>query len=449
MSATTSPLPSPPPLPTLPVPGRFGGLAKYFKILRISLMERLVYRADFFVATLFRFLPLLSTFLLWEAVYADRPAGEKIAGFTHDNMIAYLLLVQVSRMFSSMPGLANGIAHDIRDGNLKKYLLQPIDMLWYLLSYRGAHKLAYIATVALPYGLLFFLCRDVFDGFPDAGTLTAYVAALLLAFVIGFFFEACIGVAGFWLLEVTLLMYILNIINFFVSGQLFPLDLLGPRRRGPGISAVSVSRVFPGDGVPGNEARAGACLGPADRAGLGGVLRRAEPLALPHRPAARLRLRGMRLARSRRGAEVGENLGGSVGVVDRVERGIADELVAQHRHGQSLQADAGNRPLLGEMVRQAREVVALDTADDRVIDLVHAGRLGGPHLRRTGDGRNIEDALARLGRQSFSEDVFEIGAGLGQMCQLLRDAARLVLHLARPDVDPIPFEAHGLVPPCM
>src|SRR5437879_10063322 len=151
-------------------------MSKYFKILRISLMERLVYRADFFVATLFRFLPLLTTFLLWEAVYAG--SGEKeIAGFKHDQMIAYLLLVQVSRMFSSMPGLATGISRDIRDGNLKKYLLQPIDMLWYLLSYRGAHKLAYIATVALPYGLLFFLCRDVFESFPLRWPLAAYLAS--------------------------------------------------------------------------------------------------------------------------------------------------------------------------------------------------------------------------------------------------------------------------------
>jgi ABC-2 type transport system permease protein len=227
MSAITSPSPDPP-LAALPTPGRLASLAKYLKILRISLMERLVYRADFFVATLFRFLPLLTTFLLWEAVFAGSGQRE-IAGFTRNRMIAYLLLVQVSRMFSSMPGLATGISRDIRDGNLKKYLLQPIDMLWYLLSYRGAHKLAYIATVALPYGLLFYLCRGVFETLPDAGTLVAYLAALALSFVIGFFFEACIGTAGFWLLEVTSLMYIVNIINFFVSGQLFPLDLLGER----------------------------------------------------------------------------------------------------------------------------------------------------------------------------------------------------------------------------
>src|SRR5437763_13531810 len=128
MRATTSPPPSATPqavaLPVVP-PGRLAALAKYLKILRISLMERLVYRADFFVATLFRFLPLSTTFLLWEAVYAGAGRDE-IAGFSRNRMMAYLLLVQVSRMFSSMPGLATGIARYIRDGNLKKYLLQPI-----------------------------------------------------------------------------------------------------------------------------------------------------------------------------------------------------------------------------------------------------------------------------------------------------------------------------------
>ncbi len=49
-------------------------------------------------------------------------------------MIAYLLLTHISRMFSSMPGLAGGIARDIREGTLKRYLIQPMDMIGYLLS---------------------------------------------------------------------------------------------------------------------------------------------------------------------------------------------------------------------------------------------------------------------------------------------------------------------------
>src|SRR5438128_7229871 len=141
-------------------------LRKYLRIYRVSLTERLVYRGDFFLSTILRFLPMVTTILLWQAIYAGAKEGS-IAGYTHRQMIAYLLLVHVSRMFSSMPGLAYGIARDIREGTLKKYLLQPLDMIAYLVAYRMAHKAAYIVTSALPYAVLFFICRGYFDGFPD------------------------------------------------------------------------------------------------------------------------------------------------------------------------------------------------------------------------------------------------------------------------------------------
>lgn len=213
-----------PPSNALPI-GTVGSLRKYGKILRISLVERMVYRADFLVSTVFRFLPLLTTLLLWQAVYTS--SGKKqLAGYSENQMIAYLLLVQISRMFSSMPGLAAGVARDIRDGSLKKYLLQPIDMIAYSLCYRAAHKMSYILATSLPYAVLFFLCRDYFDGFPDPVTLLAYVASLLLGFLVGFFFESMIGMIGFWFLEVTSFLYVINTLNFFVSGHMFPLDLL-------------------------------------------------------------------------------------------------------------------------------------------------------------------------------------------------------------------------------
>jgi ABC-2 type transport system permease protein len=218
-------------------PPRGAGWAvrKYANIFRVSLIERLTYRGDFFFSTCLRFLPMVTTILLWTAVFQGASAGDsggtRLSGFSYREMIAYLLLVHISRMFSSMPGLGSGIARDIRDGSLKKYLLQPIDMLSYLVSYRAAHKVAYIVTACLPYGLLFFLCQALggfFERFPDGWTLAGYVVSLLLAFVIGFFFEACIGMIGFWFLEVTSLLYVVNILNFFISGQMLPLDLLAP-----------------------------------------------------------------------------------------------------------------------------------------------------------------------------------------------------------------------------
>jgi ABC-2 type transport system permease protein len=213
----------------IPVSPRLS-VRKYLRIFRVSLIERLHYRGDFFFSTILRFLPMLTTILLWRAVYigAAEDGTTVLAGYDYHEMVAYLLLVHISRMFSSMPGLAGGIARDIRDGSLKKYLIQPLDMVGYLLAYRVAHKTAYIVTSFLPYAALFAACWNYFDHFPDAPTLVAYIVSLLLAFFVGFHFEACVGMVGFWLLEVSSLLYVIMTLNYFVSGHMFPLDLLPP-----------------------------------------------------------------------------------------------------------------------------------------------------------------------------------------------------------------------------
>ena len=212
-------------LPLAPRRGVIGTLKKYFKILRVSLVERMTYRIDFLLGTVLRFLPLITTILLWKAIY-EGSGKSSLAGFRYREMIAYLLLTHISRMFSSMPGLAGGIARDVREGTLKRYLIQPVNMIAYLLSYRLAHKMAYISMSFLPYALLFFLCRGYFDGFPDPLTMAAYVVSLVLGFLVGFFFEATVGMVGFWFLEVTSLLYIVMTLNFFISGHMLPLDLL-------------------------------------------------------------------------------------------------------------------------------------------------------------------------------------------------------------------------------
>jgi ABC-2 type transport system permease protein len=206
-------------------------LRKYLNIYRVSLIERLTYRGDYLLGTVLRFLPLITTILLWQAVYVGSnqdSLGRSEIHYTFRQMIAYLLLVHISRMFSSMPGLAGGIARDIRQGNIKRYLVQPLDMIGYLVAYRAAHKTAYIMTAAIPYTGLFIVCSSFFDGFPDAGTMALYLVSLLLGFLMGFYFETSIGMIGFWFLEVTSFLYVINTLNFFISGHMFPIDLLPP-----------------------------------------------------------------------------------------------------------------------------------------------------------------------------------------------------------------------------
>jgi ABC-2 type transport system permease protein len=203
--------------------------ATCWTILRISLEERLVYRGDFALGTLMRFLPIVTQIFLWSAVFSAMQASggsRQIVGYSYHDIIAYYLLTMISRAFSSMPGLATGIARDIRDGTVKKYLIQPIDMLGFLLLYRLAHKLVYYVVAAAPFALVFYLCRGYFGGWPDGLTLLACAASLVMSFLLGFFLEATLGMVGFWFLEVNSLLFVYMLLNFFFSGHMFPIDML-------------------------------------------------------------------------------------------------------------------------------------------------------------------------------------------------------------------------------
>ncbi len=206
--------------------------AVWWTILRISIEERLVYRGDFALGTLMRFLPMVTQVFLWWAIFSaagSQQGGEqaRIVGYSYRDFIAYYLLTMISRAFSSMPGLASGIGRDIRDGTVKKYLIQPIDMLSFLLLNRTAHKLVYYAVAALPFSFVFYLCADFFpSGWPEPQVMLAYVASLLMSFLLGFFLEATIGMIGFWFLEVSSLLFVYMLFNFFFSGHMFPIDML-------------------------------------------------------------------------------------------------------------------------------------------------------------------------------------------------------------------------------
>ncbi len=202
-------------------------------ILRISLEERLVYRGDFWIGTMMRFLPIVTQVFLWSAVFAGMNAaagatGGQIGGFSYSDMVAYYLLAMVGRAFSSMPGLASSIALQIRNGEIKKYLVQPIDLIGFLFLTRMAHKLVYYGVALVPFAIAFYLFRGYFHGWPSAEVLAAFGMSLVLAFLLGFFMEALMGMIGFWTLEVSSLLWIYMLFNFFLSGQMFPLSILPP-----------------------------------------------------------------------------------------------------------------------------------------------------------------------------------------------------------------------------
>jgi ABC-2 type transport system permease protein len=199
----------------------------WWSILQMCIAERLAYRGDFVLGTTMRFLPIITQIFLWTAVFASAGSG-RLGGlnYNRNDVIAYYLLTMVARAFSSMPGLASGLAGQIRTGEIKKFLIQPIDLLGFFFLARVGHKLVYYGVAIGPFALVFFLCRGYFPGWPSGEYFAAFFISLVLSFGLGFFLESCLGLAGFWTLEISSLLFVYMLFNFFFSGHMFPLEVL-------------------------------------------------------------------------------------------------------------------------------------------------------------------------------------------------------------------------------
>ena len=82
-------------------------------------------------------------------------------------------------------------------------------------------------TASVVYPTLYLAVREfAFPGWPDGATLAAYIASLVMGFLLGYFLEASIGLIGFWFLEVSSLLFVYMLFTFFLSGHMFPLDML-------------------------------------------------------------------------------------------------------------------------------------------------------------------------------------------------------------------------------
>jgi ABC-2 type transport system permease protein len=202
---------------------------KYWVILSTRTQEDMSYRANYVFGAVFRFLPLVTLIFLWYAVYQSRKSGggsPTIMGMSFNDMITYNALMYVARGFSSVPGTTSDITKDIKDGLLNRYLIRPISYLWYQVMYRLAHKLVFWYVALFTFPPIFFLMRHFFSHIPTLWECAAFVISLVTAFSIGMLFCFVIGTLAFWFLEISTFLFVVMMLEFFLSGQMIPLNIL-------------------------------------------------------------------------------------------------------------------------------------------------------------------------------------------------------------------------------
>jgi ABC-2 type transport system permease protein len=200
--------------------------AKYLSVFKLGLQNTFVYRWNYFLRALFALVPLAGTVFLWRAVFKERGGG--MHGYDYGSMIYYYLLtILVSNLVTPTEDEWQ-IASDIREGQINSFLTKPLSYLAYRFSIFLSGRLVYTVVTIVPIALIFVWFRRYIT--LPSGSL-AYVGSfvsLLMAAMIQFFITYSIAMMAFWILEISTIVFIIYSFEYFLGGQMFPVDIMPP-----------------------------------------------------------------------------------------------------------------------------------------------------------------------------------------------------------------------------
>jgi len=201
-------------------------LGKWFQTMKVTWSNLLIYRVNFFLQVIGPLLVfLLIKISLWSSIFGSPDSEELIGGYDLGSMLRYHLWIMIANIliFSSS---SQNLAEDIRLGRISTYLIYPFSF-WQFHTAQYIARLGVQLTIASLTVFLIFIV-DSFYQFNFEITLQRVFMGFFLA-VFGSIFWFCInyliGMISFWLEETWTLTVLMQVITYFFSGAIIPLEL--------------------------------------------------------------------------------------------------------------------------------------------------------------------------------------------------------------------------------
>src|SRR5437773_7338142 len=197
---------------------------KYVSVFNLGLQNTFVYRWNYFLRALFALIPLAGTVFLWRAIFKERGGG--LHGYDYGSMIYYYLLtILVSNLVTPTEDEWQ-IAADIREGQINSFLTKPISYLAYRFSIFLSGRLVYTFVTLPPIALIFIYYRDYIVLPTDPMVYVFAIVSMLMAALIQFFITYSLAMMAFWILEISTIVFIVYSFEYFLGGQMFPIDIM-------------------------------------------------------------------------------------------------------------------------------------------------------------------------------------------------------------------------------
>ncbi len=199
-------------------------IEKYLSVFNIGLQNTFVYRWNYFLRALFGLIPLAGTVFLWRAIFKERGGG--LHGYDYSSMIYYYLLTLLVSNLVTPTEDEWQIAADIREGQINALLTKPMSYLAYRFSIFCSARLVYTLVTLPPIALIFIYFRDYIVLPHDPLIYLFATLSMLMSALIQFFITYSLAMMAFWILEISTIVFIVYSFEYFLGGQMFPIDIM-------------------------------------------------------------------------------------------------------------------------------------------------------------------------------------------------------------------------------
>lgn len=198
-------------------------IKKFWFVLRLVWVERMVYRVNFFIEILSGILSSLIVIFLWIAIY--RTGGrEIIGGYSIQEMVTYLLGGGLINSFILTTAENPETSQSIQDGTLSNLLIQPIHPygIWF---FRDFGSKAFLFSLGLAgYIVVFFIFGKYLVLSPSAGHFLLFLLSLLFSGFLQFFLFQGLSLLSFWIENTYGIRFTMRVIMEVIGGAIIPIS---------------------------------------------------------------------------------------------------------------------------------------------------------------------------------------------------------------------------------
>ncbi|MFZ5932937.1 MAG: ABC transporter permease [Patescibacteria group bacterium] len=202
-------------------------LVKYTSVFKISFAQEFIYRLNFVMWRVRNIMQILLLFFLWTTVFSD-PA-RVVFGYDREKILTYVFGILVVKAMV-LSARAVDVPGEISRGDLTNLLLKPVNFFKYWLTRDLSSKALNLIFSAFEFLILFLIFRPEIYLQIDPFSLVGFVLSLVLAILTFFALLMITNFVPFWSPQsgggAQFLMIV--IVTEFLSGGLFPLDILPP-----------------------------------------------------------------------------------------------------------------------------------------------------------------------------------------------------------------------------